>query len=113
MTIARHLDPSPSTLRYHSASSVSNPPILPRRHAIRASLLFQADARGAGKASAASPPPTRPADSEQKQKCNALVRKNVRHLDRDIQNLRGLEQKTKGFILQASRRSQRNPSQAK
>jgi charged multivesicular body protein 3 len=37
----------------------------------------------------------------------------VRSLDRDIQNLRGLEQKTKTFILQASRRSQRNPSQAK
>ncbi len=52
-------------------------------------------------------------DKQQKQKCNALVRKNVRHLDRDIQNLRQLEQKTKNFILQASRRSQRNPSQAK
>jgi charged multivesicular body protein 3 len=53
------------------------------------------------------------ADEQQKQKCNALVRKNVRHLDRDIQNLRQLEQKTKTYILQASRRSQRNPSQAK
>jgi charged multivesicular body protein 3 len=53
------------------------------------------------------------ANTPQKQKCNALVRKNVRHLDRDIQNLRGLEQKTKTFILQASKRSQRNPSQAK
>lgn len=49
----------------------------------------------------------------QKQKCNALVRKNIRSLDRDIQNLRQLEGKTKNFILQASRRAQRNPSQAK
>jgi charged multivesicular body protein 3 len=56
---------------------------------------------------------TRTANPQQKQKCNALVRKNVRHLERDIQNLRQLEQKTKNFILQASRRSQRNPSQAK
>jgi charged multivesicular body protein 3 len=41
------------------------------------------------------------------------VRKNIRSLDRDIQNLRQLEGKTKTFILQASRRAQRNPSQAK
>lgn len=55
----------------------------------------------------------KPTPEEQKQKCNALVRKNIRSLDRDIQNLRQLESKTKSFILQASRRAQRNPSQAK
>lgn len=49
----------------------------------------------------------------QKRKCNALVRANVRKLDRDIQQLKGLEAKTKTFILQASKRAQRNPSQGK
>jgi charged multivesicular body protein 3 len=41
------------------------------------------------------------------------VRKNVRSLDRDIQNLKALEYKTRNYILQASKRAQRNPSQAK
>jgi len=54
-----------------------------------------------------------PTPEEQKRKCNALVRKNVRTLERDIQNLRALESKTKGYILQASKRAQRNPSQGK
>jgi charged multivesicular body protein 3 len=54
-----------------------------------------------------------PYHDQQKQKCNALVRKNVRLLDRDIQNLRVLESKTKTLIQQASKRAQRNPSQAK
>lgn len=42
-----------------------------------------------------------------------MVRKNVRALDRDIQNLKQLEAKTRQYILQASKRAQRNPSQAK
>ncbi|KAF2418731.1 Snf7-domain-containing protein [Tothia fuscella] len=54
-----------------------------------------------------------PTPEEQKRKCNALVRKNVRSLDRDIQNLRALEGKTKTFILQASKRAEKNPSGAK
>ncbi|KAF2401414.1 SNF7 family protein-like protein [Trichodelitschia bisporula] len=54
----------------------------------------------------------KPTPEEQKQKCNALVRKNVRALDRDIQNLKGLESKTRGLILGASKRAQRNQSQA-
>jgi len=54
-----------------------------------------------------------PTPEEQRQKCNSLVRKNIRTLDRDINNLKILEGKTKTFILQASRRAQRNPSQAK
>jgi len=54
-----------------------------------------------------------PTPEEQKRKCNALVRQNVRKLDRDIQQLKALEFKTRNFILQASKRAQRNPSQAK
>lgn len=49
----------------------------------------------------------------QKRKCNALIRQNTRKLDRDIQQLHSLEGKTKTYIQQASRRGQRNPSQAK
>ena len=48
----------------------------------------------------------------QLRKCNALIRSNVRSLDRDIALLRQTEAKTKTLILQASRRAQRNPSQA-
>lgn len=36
----------------------------------------------------------------------------MRKLDRDMQNLKALESKTRTFILQASKRAQRNPSQA-
>ncbi|KAK4945820.1 Vacuolar protein-sorting-associated protein 24 [Elasticomyces elasticus] len=54
-----------------------------------------------------------PSPEEQKRKCNSLVRANVRKLDRDISQLKGLESKTKTYILQASKRAQRNPSQAK
>lgn len=49
----------------------------------------------------------------QKRKCNQLIRQNTRKLDRDIQQLKALENKTKTYIQQASRRAQRNPSQAK
>ncbi|KAF2182249.1 hypothetical protein K469DRAFT_637124 [Zopfia rhizophila CBS 207.26] len=55
----------------------------------------------------------KPTPEEQKRKCNALVRQNVRKLDRDIQQLKAAETKTKSFILQASKRAQRNPSMAK
>ena len=47
------------------------------------------------------------------QKCNQLIRANTRKLDRDMQNLKALESKTKQYILQANKRAQRNPSQAK
>ncbi|KAK4543598.1 hypothetical protein LTR36_005493 [Oleoguttula mirabilis] len=53
-----------------------------------------------------------PTAEEQKRKCNALVRSNTRKLDRDLANLKSLEHKTRNFILQASKRAQRNPSQA-
>ncbi|KAF2088919.1 Snf7-domain-containing protein [Saccharata proteae CBS 121410] len=55
----------------------------------------------------------KPSPEEQKRKCNALVRANVRKLDRDILQLKQAEAKTKSYILQASKRAQRNPSQAK
>lgn len=46
-------------------------------------------------------------------KCNQLIRSNTRQLDRDIANLKTLENKTRQLIVNASRRAQRNPSQAK
>lgn len=45
-------------------------------------------------------------------KCNALIRQNTRKLDRDLADLKALESKTKQFIVNASKRGQRNPSQA-
>ncbi|KAF2764989.1 Snf7-domain-containing protein [Teratosphaeria nubilosa] len=53
-----------------------------------------------------------PSPEEQKQKCNSMVRSNARKLDRDIDNLKKLEYKTRNFIVQASKRAQRNPAQA-
>ena len=41
------------------------------------------------------------------------MRSNGRKLDRDLANLKALESKTRNFILQANKRGQRNPSQAK
>ncbi len=46
-------------------------------------------------------------------KCNSLIRANTRKLDRDMAQLKALDSKTKNFIVQASKRGQRNPSQAK
>jgi charged multivesicular body protein 3 len=46
-------------------------------------------------------------------KCNQIIRQNTRQLDRDIANLKALDSKTRQLILTASRRAQRNPSQAK
>jgi len=54
-----------------------------------------------------------PDPETQKRKCNTLVKQNVRKLDRDITQLKQLEGKTKTYILQASKRAQNNPSQAK
>ncbi|KAK5118199.1 hypothetical protein LTR85_008179 [Meristemomyces frigidus] len=53
-----------------------------------------------------------PTPEEQKRKCNSLMRSNTRKLDRDLANLKALEHKTRTLILQASKRAQRNPSQA-
>lgn len=46
-------------------------------------------------------------------KCNQLIRANTRQLDRDINQLKALDAKTRQYIVNASRRAQRNPSQAK
>ena len=46
-------------------------------------------------------------------KCNQLLRSNARTLDRDITRLKQLENKTRQYIISASKRAQRNPSQAK
>lgn len=46
-------------------------------------------------------------------KCNQLIRSNTRQLDRDIAQLKTLDGKTRQFIVNASRRAERNPSQAK
>lgn len=50
---------------------------------------------------------------KQMRKCNALIRANTRKLDRDMSQLKLLEQKTKQYILQSSKRGQKQPSQAK
>ncbi|KAI9673076.1 MAG: Vacuolar protein-sorting-associated protein 24 [Trizodia sp. TS-e1964] len=54
----------------------------------------------------------KPDPAVQMRKCNALIRANARKLDRDMAALKLLEQKTKGFILIASKRSQKSPSLA-
>ncbi|KAF4554806.1 VPS24-like protein [Elsinoe fawcettii] len=54
-----------------------------------------------------------PTPEEQKRKCNTLVRQNIRKLDRDINQLKQLEGKTKTYIQQAAKRAERNPSQGK
>ena len=46
-------------------------------------------------------------------KCNSLIRSNTRKLDRDMNQLKVLDQKTRQYILAASKRGQHNPSQAK
>lgn len=46
-------------------------------------------------------------------KCNALIRANTRQLDRDLAQLKTLDSKTRQHIINASKRAQRNPSQAK
>ncbi|OAL75618.1 SNF7 family protein [Trichophyton violaceum] len=54
----------------------------------------------------------KPDPAAQMRKCNALIRSNTRKLDRDISQLKAIEIKTKQFIVAASKRAQRNPSQA-
>jgi len=54
-----------------------------------------------------------PSPEEQKRKCGQIFRTNERKLDREIMNLKSLDSKTRNLILQASKRAQRNPSQAK
>lgn len=48
----------------------------------------------------------------QARKCNALLRSNIRKLDRDIINIKGAEAKARQLIVQADKRGQRDPSRA-
>ncbi|EPE25682.1 hypothetical protein GLAREA_01594 [Glarea lozoyensis ATCC 20868] len=54
----------------------------------------------------------KPDPQAQVRKCNQLIRANTRKLDRDIASLKVVENKAKQSIIQASKRGQRNPSQA-
>ncbi|MCJ1236473.1 Vacuolar protein-sorting-associated protein 24 [Varicellaria rhodocarpa] len=55
----------------------------------------------------------KPDPAVQMRKCNSIIRSNTRKLDRDMLQLKNLESKTRQYIIQASKRAQRNPSQAK
>ncbi|EYE92948.1 ESCRT-III subunit protein VPS24 [Aspergillus ruber CBS 135680] len=54
-----------------------------------------------------------PDPQAQMRKCNQIIRSNTRQLDRDIAQLKTLDTKTRQLILNASRRAERNPSQAR
>ncbi|GKU00643.1 vacuolar protein-sorting-associated protein [Fusarium langsethiae] len=55
----------------------------------------------------------KPDPQAQMRKCNALMRQNMRKLDRDIQTVKQVEAKTKNLIIQADKRGQRDPSRSK
>ncbi|KAI2624702.1 Snf7 family protein [Hypomontagnella submonticulosa] len=55
----------------------------------------------------------KPDPNAQMRKCNALIRSNIRKLDRDITQVKNVELKTKNLIIAADRRAQRNPQQAR
>jgi len=55
----------------------------------------------------------KPDPQAQIRKCNQLIRTNTRKLDRDIAQLKVVENKTKDLIRQASKRADRNPAQTK
>ncbi|KAK1639837.1 hypothetical protein CaCOL14_000897 [Colletotrichum acutatum] len=55
----------------------------------------------------------KPDPQQQLRKCNALIRSNIRKLDRDINQVRQVEAKTKNLILQADKRAQRDPTRQK
>ncbi|KAJ5620329.1 hypothetical protein N7510_004313 [Penicillium lagena] len=54
-----------------------------------------------------------PDPATQMRKCNSLIRSNTRQLDRDLNQLKQLDAKTRQFIVSSSKRAQRNPAQAK
>ncbi|KAL6854116.1 Snf7 domain-containing protein [Trichoderma novae-zelandiae] len=55
----------------------------------------------------------KPDPQAQVRKCNAMIRTNIRKLDRDIAQIKQVEIKTKNLILQADKRAQRDPTRAK
>ncbi|KAG5927263.1 hypothetical protein E4U42_002414 [Claviceps africana] len=56
---------------------------------------------------------TKPDPQAQMRKCNAVIRQNIRKLDRDITANKQSEIKIKQYILQADKRAQKDPSRAK
>ncbi|KAH8684406.1 Snf7-domain-containing protein [Tricladium varicosporioides] len=54
----------------------------------------------------------KPDPQAQVRKCNQLIRQNTRKLDRDIAQLKVVENKARASIIAANKRAQRNPSQA-
>lgn len=54
----------------------------------------------------------KPDPQAQFRKCNALIRTNIRKLDRDVANAKRAEIQAKNLILQADRRAQRDPARA-
>ncbi|RYP65669.1 hypothetical protein DL769_006248 [Monosporascus sp. CRB-8-3] len=52
----------------------------------------------------------KPDPNAQMRKCNALIRSNIRKLDRDIAQVRAVEAKTRNLIITADKRAQRDPS---
>ncbi|KAL2265460.1 hypothetical protein VTJ83DRAFT_6560 [Remersonia thermophila] len=55
----------------------------------------------------------KPDPQAQYRKCNALLRANMRKLDRDIAQLKATETKTKNLIIAANKRAQRSPDPAR
>ncbi|KAI0137211.1 vacuolar protein-sorting-associated protein [Xylariales sp. AK1849] len=55
----------------------------------------------------------KPDPNAQLRKCNALLRSNMRKLDRDIGQVKQVEMKTKNLIIAADRRAAKNPAQQK
>ncbi|KAJ4320444.1 Vacuolar protein-sorting-associated protein 24 [Fusarium piperis] len=55
----------------------------------------------------------KPDPQAQFRKCNALMRQNIRKIDRDIASVKQVEAKTRNLIIQADRRGQRDPARAK
>ncbi|ATY65384.1 charged multivesicular body protein 3 [Cordyceps militaris CM01] len=55
---------------------------------------------------------TKPDPQAQARKCNALLRTNIRKLDRDVNTIKQAEAKARQLILQADKRGQRDPSRA-
>ncbi|KAK7208785.1 hypothetical protein V2G26_015963 [Clonostachys chloroleuca] len=54
----------------------------------------------------------KPDPQQQVRKCNALLRSNIRKLDRDILQVKQTEAKTKTLIQQADKRASRDPQRA-
>ncbi|KAA8893272.1 Snf7-domain-containing protein [Sphaerosporella brunnea] len=55
----------------------------------------------------------KPDPAAQLRKCNQLIRKNTRELDRHVVNLRQLEAKTRSLILQSSKSRHNTPQQTR